>query len=143
MHHRSVLLHCCPELLFRVGLCHPVAPLIETDAYAIATWPRRLTGLIRHRTVWHLAIHLDRWKESLLPKYLLIFSCNCILRSHLQVLEVYLTMASAKTPQSLIPVFLTAEVDHKVGELVYVVKRLELMGLEGAQFVPWRNVGRR
>lgn len=45
-------------------------------------------------------------------------------------------MASAKKPQSLIPVFLTAEVDHKVGELVYVVKRLELTGLEGAQFVP-------
>ena len=82
------------------------------------------------------------WKESLLTKYFLIFSCNCILRSHLQVLEVYLTMASVKAPQTLLPVFLTAELDHEVGELVYVVKRLELMGLEGAQFVPWRSVGR-
>jgi len=46
-------------------------------------------------------------------------------------------MASVKAPQTLLPVFLTAELDHEVGELVYVVKRLEqLMGLEGAQFVP-------
>lgn len=45
-------------------------------------------------------------------------------------------MASAKAPHTLIPVFLTAELDHEVGGLVDVVKRLELMGLEGAQFVP-------
>jgi len=44
-------------------------------------------------------------------------------------------MASVKAPQTLLPVFLTAELDHEVGELLYVVKRLELMGLEGAQFV--------
>ncbi len=45
-------------------------------------------------------------------------------------------MASVKASQTLLPVFLIAELDHEVGELVYVVKRLELMGLEGAQFVP-------